>query len=89
MKFHAYIFDFGHNFFNEFMMLTFFCIFSRGQIDPYYHLLKDVVIEIMFVGCLLPFFKHLLELEVQSEGFGIYLMESWQEIFTEVLIIFV
>lgn len=43
----------------------------------------------MLLSFLLPLLKLLLELEVNPEGFGVDLVEIWEEVLAKVLIIFI
>lgn len=89
MEFHAYIFDFGHDLLDEVSVVFLLVDLSWSEFDGEYHFLENVVVEVVF-GCdFLPLIKHFLQLEVHPEGFGVDLVQSRQEVFAEVLVVFV
>lgn len=62
-------------------------LFEGGQIYPHDQFLEDVVVAVVFVGTFLPFLKLLLQLEVESEGFGVDLVQVGQEVLAEVFVV--
>lgn len=43
----------------------------------------------MLGGYFLPFLEEFLELEVETEGFCVDLVQSWKEVFAQVFVVFV
>lgn len=89
MQLHAYILNLGHDLLNEVFVLLLLLDLEGSQLDSHYHLLEDVVVEVMLSSYFLPFIKHFLKLEVHSESFCVYLVQSRQEVFAKVFVVFV
>jgi hypothetical protein len=64
-------------------------LLEGSQPDPHYHLLQDVVVTVVLQPCPFPLLELLLELEVESECFGIDLMQIRQKILAKVFVVVV
>ena len=89
MQFHSDVLNLAHNLLNQFAILLFLLALFLRHLHPHDHFLQDVVVEIVHLSCLLPFFEHFLKLEVQSESLSVDLVQRRQEIFAEVFVVLV
>jgi hypothetical protein len=64
-------------------------LLALAHVHRHQNLLQDVVVAVVFRGYFLPLLELLLELEIESEGFGVDLVEVGQEVLAEVLVVFV
>lgn len=75
MQLHPDVFDLPHDLVDKVVVELFLGFLAFGEIDPDDQLLKDIVVEVMLVGCLFPLLEHFLELEVHTKCFGVDLMQ--------------
>ena len=80
MQLHPNILNLGHDLLDEFPVLLPLLNFSSSEFDSDYHLFKDIVIEVVLSGYLLPLVEHFLEFEVHAEGLGVDLVEGGEEV---------
>lgn len=87
MQFVANVLEFAQDLINEFAMRLQLLLFEGSEFDPNDHFLQDVIVGVVFLCALLPFFELLFELEVESEGFGVDLVQVGQEVLAEILVV--
>jgi hypothetical protein len=87
MQLIADVLEFAQDLIDEFPMRLQLLFFEGSQFHPHYQFLQDVVVAVVLLGTLLPLLELLLQLEVESEGLGVYLVQVGQEVLAEVFII--
>ena len=89
MKLVADVFELTHDLLHQLGVTLALLRLGRGEGYTDDRLFEDVIVEVVFVGHFLPFLEVLLQLEVQSEGARVDLVQGGKEVLAEVLVVFV